>query len=164
MFSRENSKLQMIETAHVNERKHASTNQHPVGDDVSTLHPLRSSAGFMPSDATASRTGVLGTRQVRFRDGTIEHYAQATKSAANQRPENMGRAGACKLAHVSGSQQGRASPIAPPQPELQYRGYARLPVRLKSQCPCLRHQKPLPGSLPSHVSKSRPGASGEGAL
>ena len=35
MFSRENSKLQMIETAHVNKRKHASTNQHPVGDDVS---------------------------------------------------------------------------------------------------------------------------------
>jgi len=36
MFSRENSKLQMIETAHVNKRKQASMNQHPVGDDVST--------------------------------------------------------------------------------------------------------------------------------
>jgi hypothetical protein len=43
MFSRENSKLQMIETARVNKRKQASTNQRPVGDDVSTLHPLRSS-------------------------------------------------------------------------------------------------------------------------
>jgi hypothetical protein len=41
MFSRENSKLQMIETAHVNKRKQASMNQHPVGDDVSTFHPLR---------------------------------------------------------------------------------------------------------------------------
>lgn len=35
MFSRENSKLQMIETAHVNKRKQVSTNQHPIGDDVS---------------------------------------------------------------------------------------------------------------------------------
>jgi hypothetical protein len=43
MFSRENSKLQMIENADVNKRKQASTNQRPVGDDVSTLHPLRSS-------------------------------------------------------------------------------------------------------------------------
>src|SRR5665213_1235355 len=44
MFSRENSKLQMIETAHVNKRKHAFTNQYPVGDDVSTLQPLQRSA------------------------------------------------------------------------------------------------------------------------
>jgi len=41
MFSCENSKLQMLETAHVNKRKQASMNQHPVGDDVSTFHPLR---------------------------------------------------------------------------------------------------------------------------
>jgi hypothetical protein len=46
MFSRENSELQMIETAHVNKRKQVFTNQYPVGDDVSTLQPLRSSAGF----------------------------------------------------------------------------------------------------------------------
>ena len=45
MFSRENSELQMIETAHVNKRKQVSTNQHPVGDDVSTLHPLRKQRG-----------------------------------------------------------------------------------------------------------------------
>jgi hypothetical protein len=57
MFSHENSKLQMIETAHVNERKQAFTNQHPVGDDVSLLHPLRSSASLMPLDTTASPTG-----------------------------------------------------------------------------------------------------------
>jgi hypothetical protein len=44
MFSRENSKLQMIETAHVNKRKQAFTNQYPIGDDVSALQPLRSSA------------------------------------------------------------------------------------------------------------------------
>jgi len=44
VFSRENSKVQMIETAHVNKRKQSSMNQHPVGDDVSALHPLRSSA------------------------------------------------------------------------------------------------------------------------
>lgn len=50
MFSRENSKLQMIETAHVNKRKQASMNQYPVGDDVSTLHPLRSSATPVPSE------------------------------------------------------------------------------------------------------------------
>ena len=55
MFSRENSNLQMIETAHVNERKHASTNQHPVGDDVSTLQPLRSSAGSMSLEATVTQ-------------------------------------------------------------------------------------------------------------
>jgi hypothetical protein len=47
----------MIETAHVNERKHASTNQHPVGDDVSALQPLRSSAGFLPLATQASPTG-----------------------------------------------------------------------------------------------------------
>jgi hypothetical protein len=41
MFSGENAKLQMIENADVNKRKQASTNQHPVGDDVSPLHPLR---------------------------------------------------------------------------------------------------------------------------
>jgi hypothetical protein len=35
MFSRENSKLQMLETEHVNKRKQAFTNQYPVGDDVS---------------------------------------------------------------------------------------------------------------------------------
>lgn len=35
MFSRENSKLQMIDTTHVNTRKQAFTNQYPVGDDVS---------------------------------------------------------------------------------------------------------------------------------
>jgi len=35
MFSRANSKLQMVETAHVNTRKQAFTNQYPVGDDVS---------------------------------------------------------------------------------------------------------------------------------
>ena len=34
-FSHENAKLQGIETAHVNKRKHAFTNQYPVGDDVS---------------------------------------------------------------------------------------------------------------------------------
>ena len=38
MFSRENSKLQMIETAHVNKRKQAFTNQYPVGDDVSSYN------------------------------------------------------------------------------------------------------------------------------
>jgi hypothetical protein len=37
MFSRENWKLQMIETAHVNKRKQAFTNQYPVGGDVSTF-------------------------------------------------------------------------------------------------------------------------------
>ena len=36
-FSYENAKLQAIETAHVNKRKQAFTNQHPVGDDVSTF-------------------------------------------------------------------------------------------------------------------------------
>jgi hypothetical protein len=36
VFSRENSKVQMIETAHVNKRKQSSMNQHPVGDDVSS--------------------------------------------------------------------------------------------------------------------------------
>jgi len=35
MFSRENSKLQMIEIAHVNKRKQVFTNQRPVWDDVS---------------------------------------------------------------------------------------------------------------------------------
>jgi hypothetical protein len=42
MFSRENSKLQMVETAHVNKRKQAFTNQYPGGDDVSQRqHPVR---------------------------------------------------------------------------------------------------------------------------
>ncbi len=35
MFSRESSKLQLIENAHVNKRKQAFTNQYPIGDDVS---------------------------------------------------------------------------------------------------------------------------------
>ena len=52
MFSRENSKLQMIETAHVNKRKQAFTNQYPVGDDVST-----------PASAAQQRdSGPLATR------------------------------------------------------------------------------------------------------
>ena len=36
----------------------------------------------MPLDVTASTTGAKGTRQVRLRDGTTEHYAQTVKSAA----------------------------------------------------------------------------------
>jgi hypothetical protein len=39
MFPNENQKLQIIETAHVNKRKQAFTNQYPVGDDVSQRQP-----------------------------------------------------------------------------------------------------------------------------
>jgi hypothetical protein len=62
MFSRENWKLQMIETAHVNKRKQAFTNQYPVGDDVSTLHPLRSSAGLKLDTTASAREQILGLR------------------------------------------------------------------------------------------------------
>jgi hypothetical protein len=69
MFSRENSNLQMVENAHVNERKHASKNQHPVGDDVSPYNRC-----------AAARVYAIGPRRP-FRDGTTEHTRRKLQKA-----------------------------------------------------------------------------------
>ena len=46
MFTPGNRNSQTIESTHVDRRKLPVVQQFPGGDDVSALHPLRSSAGF----------------------------------------------------------------------------------------------------------------------
>ena len=68
MFTRGNRNSQTIESTHVDRRKLPVAQQFPGGDDVSALHPLRSSVGFMLLDATESTTGPAVRFLSYFRD------------------------------------------------------------------------------------------------
>jgi|SRR5208283_460866 len=90
MFSRENSKLQMIETAHVNERKHASTNQHPVGDDVSQRqHPVRKHRVLRGQKQPAS----TDTMQTATQTGKMQRMKEQCSAGAEKQTGNVRRLG-----------------------------------------------------------------------
>jgi hypothetical protein len=85
-FSRENSKLQMIETAHVNKRKQVSTNQHPIGDDVSSYNRCAAARFFGEPDTTASTTGAQSANRERILKRHNRKYAGAAYGAAKAAP------------------------------------------------------------------------------
>ena len=55
-FTAGNAKIQVIESKHVINRELWVALQFPIGDDVSALHPLRSSVPFVFSYTEADET------------------------------------------------------------------------------------------------------------
>jgi hypothetical protein len=67
VFTQENESSQAAENKSVNRRKLPAAPQFPVGDDVSALNPLRSSAWFLPSGLHGIHMGEYkGTEQLRL--------------------------------------------------------------------------------------------------